>query len=97
MKLSLKEKKLLYVFACPNHHNTVTRLKLLTALAVDPEAKHRILELARKVETEIGENWHRAFYLHLRREMDEYYAAKRRLRLVKNTTEYEEDLYDKVI
>ena len=97
MKLSLKEKKLLYVFACPNHHNTVTRLKLLTALAVDPEAKHRTLELARKVETEIGENWHRVFYLHLRREMDEYYAAKRRLRLVKNTTEYKEDLYDEVI
>ena len=97
MKLSLKEKKFLYVFACPNHHNTVTRLKLLTALAVDPEAKHRTLELARKVETEIGENWHRAFYLHLRREMDEYYAAKHRLRLVKNTTEYEEDLYDEVI
>lgn len=43
------------------------------------------------------DNWHRAFYLHLRREMDEYDAAKRRLRLVKNTTEYEEDLYDEVI
>lgn len=56
--LSLEEKKLLYVFACPNHHNTVTRLKLLTTLAVDPEAKRRTLELARKVETEIGEDWH---------------------------------------
>ena len=55
------------------------------------------LELARKVEIEIGEDWHRAFYLRLRREMDEYDAAKRRLRLVKNTTEYEEDLYDEVI
>ena len=58
--LSLEEKKLLYVFACPNHHNTVTRLKLLTTLAVDPE-------------------------------------AKRRLHLVKNTTEYEEDLYGEII
>lgn len=38
-----------------------------------------------------------AFYLRLRREMDEYDAAKRRLRLVKNTTEYKEDLYDEVI
>ena len=27
MKLSMKEKKVLYDFACPNHHNTVTRLK----------------------------------------------------------------------
>ena len=30
----------------------------------------------------------------LRAEMDEYYRAKRRLRLVKENTEYEEDLYD---
>ena len=43
MKLSMKEKKVLYAFACPNHHNTVTRLKWLTALTVDPQAKHRML------------------------------------------------------
>ena len=34
MKLSIREKKVLYDFACPNHHNTVTRLKWLTALTV---------------------------------------------------------------
>ena len=39
MKLSMKEKKVLYAFACSNHHNTVTRLKWLTALTVDPQAK----------------------------------------------------------
>lgn len=43
MKLSIREKKVLYAFACPNHHNTVTRLKWLTALTVDPQAKHRKL------------------------------------------------------
>lgn len=52
MKLSIREKKVLYDFACPNHHNTVTRLKWLTALTVDPQAKHRMLELARKMEME---------------------------------------------
>ena len=81
MKLSMKEKKVLYAFACPNHHNTVTRLKWLTALTVDPQAKHRMLELAWKMETE----------------MDEYYSAKRRLRLVKENTDYEEDLYDEAV
>ena len=59
MKLSMKEKKVLYAFACPNHHNTVTRL--------------------------------------LRAEMDEYYRAKRRLRLLKENTDYEEDLYDEAV
>lgn len=48
MKLSMKEKKILYAFACPSHHNTATRLKWLTALTVDPEAKRRMLGLARR-------------------------------------------------
>ena len=62
MKLSMKEKKVLYAFACPNHHNTVTRLKWLTALTVDPQAKHQRLELARKMETEMSESWYTGFY-----------------------------------
>ena len=97
MTLSMKEKKILYAFACPNHHNTVTRLKWLTALTVDPQAKHRMLELARKMETEMAESWYTGFYHQLRAEMDEYYRAKRRLRLVKENTEYEEDLYDEAV
>ena len=35
MKLSIREKKVLYDFACPNHHNTVTRLKWLTSGLAD--------------------------------------------------------------
>ena len=50
MKLNMKEKKILYAYACPSHHNTVTRLKWLTALTVDPEAKSQMLHLARKIE-----------------------------------------------
>lgn len=60
MKLSMKEKKILYAFACPSHHNTVTRLKWLTALTVDPEVKCRILGLARKMEMEVDESWYEA-------------------------------------
>ena len=97
MKLSIREKKVLYDFACPNHHNTVTRLKWLTALTVDPEAKRRMLGLARKVETEVGESWYEDFYHHLRMEMDEYCSARHRLRLVKENTDYEEDLYDEAV
>lgn len=97
MKLSIREKKVLYDFACPNHHNTVTRLKWMTALTVDPQAKHRMLELAQKMETEMEERWYTGFYHQLRTEMDEYYRAKRSLRLVKENTEYEEDLYDEAV
>lgn len=53
MDLNIREKKVLYTFACPNHQNTVKQLKWLTTLTVDPQAKHRMLELTRKMETEI--------------------------------------------
>ena len=86
MTLSMKEKKILYAFACPSHHNTVTRLKWLTALTVDPEAKRRMLGLARKMETEVDESWYEAFYHHLRMEMDEYRRLKRSLRVLKSYT-----------
>ncbi len=97
MKLSVQEKKILYALACPNYLNTVTRLKWLTALTIDPQAKHRMLELVRKMETEIEERWYSGFYHQLRVEMDEYYCANRRLRLVKENTDYEEDLYDEAV
>jgi len=97
MKLSMKEKKILYAYGCPSHHNTVTRLKWLTALTVDPEAKRRMLGLARKVETEVDESWYEDFYHHLRMEMDEYRRLKRSLRVLKSYTDYEEDLYDEAV
>ena len=97
MRLSIQEKKVRYAFACPNYHNTVTRLKWLTGLTVDPQTKRRMLELARKMETEMAERWYTGFYHQLRAEMDEYYRAKRRLRLVKENNDYEEDLYDEAV
>ena len=84
-------------FRLSSHHNTVTRLKWLTALTVDPEAKRRMLGLARKMETEVDESWYEAFYHHLRMEMDEYRRLKRSLRVLKSYTDYEEDLYDEAV
>ena len=97
MKLSIQEKKILYAYACPNHHNTVTRLKWLTALTVDPEAKGQILHLTRKIESEIDESWYDSFYRCLRMEMDEYYQLKYRLRVLQANTDYEEELYDEAV
>ena len=97
MTLSMKEKKILYAYGCRSHHNTVTRLKWLTALTVDPEAKRRMLGLARKVETEVDESWYEDFYHHLRMEMDEYRRLKRSLRVLKSYTDYEEDLYEEAV
>lgn len=83
MKLSMKEKKVLYAFGCTSWQNTVERLKWLTTLAVDPEAKRRLLALARKVEQAGKEVWHPHYYCSLRTEMDEYFRRKKRFRCLK--------------
>ena len=88
MKLNMKEKKILYAYACPSHHNTLT---------VDPEAKSQMLHLARKIETETEERWYEAFYHHLRMEMDEYRRIRRSLRALKANTDYEEELYEEAV
>ena len=43
MTLSMKEKKILYAYGCPSHHNTVTRLKWLNRripLLINRHNKH---------------------------------------------------------
>lgn len=97
MNLSIQEKKILYAFACPNHHNTVTRLKWLTALTVDPKAKRWMLGLARKMENEVEEHWYLCFYQQLRMEMAKYYETKKYLRMVEKSTDFEEDFYDEAV
>ncbi len=92
MKLSLQERKVLYAYGCTNHHNMVTRLKWLTALAVDRESKRKLLNLTRKIDHEISENNYQAFYFYIRSWMEEYFKAKNHCRLVEMTTDYEEDI-----
>ena len=49
------------------------------------------------METEMSESWYKGFYHHLHMEMDEYRRLKRSLRVLKNNTDYEEDLYDEAV
>ena len=92
MKLSLEERKVLYAYGCTNHHNTVTRLKWLTALAVDREIKQKLLNLTRKIDHEISEINYQAFYFYIRSQMEGYFKSKKHCRFVELTTDYEEDI-----
>lgn len=97
MKLNIEEKKVLYAFGCPSFDNTVQRLKYLTSLTVDPEVKHMMLELAKKIDRKETAGWYRCFYHRLRSEMDGYFRAGRYLRLVEKSTEWEEEPYDEAV
>ncbi len=90
MKLNIEEKKILYAFGCGNHENTIHRLKWVTALTVDNKAKRRMLCLARKLEDERAGEWYPCFYRHLRMEMEGYFEAKKRIRMVETSTDWEE-------
>ena len=97
MKLTMEEKEILYAYGCSSWKNTVERLKWLTALAVDPEKKHRLLELAGKVDRDTTGEWYSDFYYFLRREMDGYFRAKRQVHDVEMKTDYEEDMYGEAV
>lgn len=97
MKLDIREKKVLYVYGCPDYHNTVIRLKWLVSLTVDQEAKRWLLALARKLETEGSKDWHSCFYHHLRMEMGGYFRAKKFMKAVESSTNLEEDMYEEAV
>lgn len=96
MKLNIDEKKILYAFGCGNHENTVRRLKWVTALTVDAKAKRRMLCLAGKLDNEDAGEWYPCFYRHLRLEMEGYFEAKKRIRIVEKSADWEE-FYGKAV
>ena len=90
MKLTLEERKVLYVYGCTNHHNTITRLKWLTMLAVDQDSKRLLLRLTQKIEYKIGEENYQAFYFYIRTQMEDYFKSLSHCRLIEATADYEE-------
>ena len=56
-----------------------------------------MLELARKMENEVEEHWYLCFYQQLHMEMAKYYEAKKYLRMVEKSTDFEEDFYDEAV
>lgn len=49
------------------------------------------------MENEVEEHWYPCFYQQLRMEMEKYYEAKKYLRMVEKTTDFEEDFYDEAV
>jgi hypothetical protein len=97
MKLNIEEKKVLYAFGCSDLQNTVERLKYLTAMTVDPEAKHLFLGMTRRMEREKNEDAYYRYYYHLRLEMDRYFRAKRTVREIECNAGKGEIAYDEAV
>ena len=97
MELDIREKEVLYVYGCPDYHNTVTRLEWLALLAVDQGAKQWLLGLARKMGTEGSEDWHSGFYYHLRMEMGGYFRAGKFMGIVGLSTDFGEGMYEEAV
>lgn len=57
MKMSIGEKKILFVFGCPNREATVERLYQVAHLIPDPAGKKVVETLADKLDSEGVEKW----------------------------------------
>lgn len=66
MKLSIKEREVLFAFGCPSYRNTIARLKMVTTLTVDPDVQTVIQRLAVKLMAENMEKWLRCCSYNLR-------------------------------
>ena len=59
MKMSIGEKKILFVFGCPNREATMDRLYQVADLIPDPAGKKVVEALADKLDSEGVEKWYR--------------------------------------
>ena len=62
MKMSIGEKKILFVFGCPNREATMDRLYQVADLIPDPAGKKVVEALADKLDSEGVEKWYRCFF-----------------------------------
>ena len=77
MKMSIGEKKILFVFGCPNREATVDRLYQVADLIPDPAGRKAVEVLAEKLDSEGVEKWYRCFFYNMKLEMEAYYRHKR--------------------
>ena len=76
MKMSIGEKKILFVFGCPNREATVDRLYQVADVIPDPAGKKVVEALADKLDSEGVEKWYRCFFYNMKLEMEAYYRHK---------------------
>ncbi len=86
MKLNINEKKAMYAFGCPNLKATVERMRLLSAVAPDPDTKKLFSTLAVKLSAKGTSDWYRCFFHTLRMEMDGYFNAELTMMLAEVST-----------
>ena len=95
MKMSIGEKKILFVFGCPNRESTVDRLYQVAHLIPDPAARKAVEALAEKLDSEGVEKWYRCFFYNMKLEMEAYYRHKAILnRIVGGSMEVDNDEID---
>lgn len=62
MKMTITEKKLIYMYGCENHKATAERLAMLAALTVSNEAKKKVNDLHDRMAEEITAKEYKILY-----------------------------------
>lgn len=72
MKLTFKEKKLLYTYGCADLELTRKRLYEIAGLTVDPNQNKLVYDFCRKLEDETLADWYDQMFYFVRAEMGCY-------------------------
>ena len=72
MKLTFKEKKLLYTYGCADLELTRKRLYEIAGLTVDPDLNRLVFDFVRKLEDETLAAWYDQMFYFVRAEMECY-------------------------
>ena len=72
MKLTFKEKKLLYNYGCADLELTRKRLYEIAGLTVDPNQNKLVYDFCRKLEDETLADWYDQMFYFVRAEMECY-------------------------
>ena len=72
MKLTFKEKKLLYTYGCADLELTRKRLYEIAGLTVDPNQNKLVYDFCRKLEDETLADWYDQMFYFVRAEMECY-------------------------
>ena len=94
MNLTIEEKKILYVWGCPDYHSTIRRLIFAAGYMTEPKAKAMVAHFRDKlIEAEMDECY-TCFFYHLRLEMEEYFNLKNRQHQIEVSTLHDGEDYE---
>ena len=94
MKLTFKEKKLLYTYGCADLELTRKRLYEIAGLTVDPNQNKLVYDFCRKLEDETLADWYDQMFYFVRSEMECYAGMEKLAQDIERDEDWEPEMFE---